>query len=487
MDHSQAPVLDALAAYHRRGEVPFTPPGHKQGRGADPRVLAVLGEDVLRSDVLATAGLDDRRSSAGLLQQAEQLMADAVGAEQTFFSTCGSSLSVKAAMLAVAGPDEKLLVGRDAHKSVISGLILAGIRPIWVEPAWDPDLHLAHPPSAAAFADKLDAHPDARGALVTSPTPYGTCADLAAIAEVCHARGRPLITDEAWGAHLPFHDGLPAWAMNTGADVCVTSVHKMGVGLEQSSVFHLQGDLVDPAVLQARADLLGTTSPSVLIYAALDGWRRQMAEHSHELLDSALQLAQRTRAEIERIEGIHIGGEEDFVGPGKAAEFDPLQLIIDISGLGIDGYHAADWLRDQHHIDLHVSDHRRASAQLSYADDDQTAQKLISALTDLASRAATLPPAAKVEVPDPEHLRLELAHLPRDAFFARTQQVPAGQATGRIAAEMLTPYPPGIPAAVPGERLTRPVLDYLRSGVQAGMVIPDAADTSLGSVRVMTE
>ncbi len=464
MDHSQAPVLDALAAYHRRGEVPFTPPGHKQGRGADPRVLAVLGEDVFRSDVLATAGLDDRRSSAGLLQRAEQLMADAVGAEQTFFSTCGSSLSVKAAMLAVAGPDEKLLVGRDAHKSVISGLILAGIRPIWVEPAWDPDLNLAHPLSVAAFADKLDAHPDAR-----------------------HARGRPLITDEAWGAHLPFHDGLPAWAMNAGADVCVTSVHKMGAGLEQSSVFHLQGDLVDPAVLQARADLLGTTSPSVLIYAALDGWRRQMAERGHQLLDSALRLAQRTRAEIERIEGIHIGGEEDFAGPGKAAEFDPLQLIIDISGLGIDGYHAADWLRDQHHIDLHVSDHRRASAQLSYADDDQTAHTLISALTDLASRAAMLPPAAKVEVPDPEHLRLELARLPRDAFFARTEQVPTGQATGRIAAEMLTPYPPGIPAAVPGERLTRPVLDYLRSGVQAGMVIPDAADTTLGSVRVVTE
>jgi len=115
------------------------------------------------------------------------------------------------------------------------------------------------------------------------------------------------------------------------------------------------------------------------------------------------------------------------------------------------------------------------------------AQTLISALTELASRAAMLPPAAKVEVPGPEHLRLELARVPRDAFFARTEQVPAGQATGRVAAEMLTPYPPGIPAAVPGERLTRPVLDYLRSGVQAGMVIPGAAGTTLDSVRVMTK
>jgi arginine/lysine/ornithine decarboxylase len=173
MDHSQAPVLDALAAYHREEQLPFTPPGHKQGRGADPRVREVLGDAVFRSDVLAISGLDDRTSSNEVLERAQELMADAVHAERTFFSTCGSSLSVKSAMLAVAGPGEKLLVGRDAHKSVVSGLILSGVRPIWVEPQWDASRGLAHPPSPDAFAARLDEHPDARGALVTSPTPYG--------------------------------------------------------------------------------------------------------------------------------------------------------------------------------------------------------------------------------------------------------------------------------------------------------------------------
>src|SRR3954471_15828764 len=212
MDHSKAPVLDALAAYHQDGYLPFTPPGHKQGRGADPRVREVLGDDVFRSDVLATAGLDDRMSSNGVLQRAQELMADAVGAEHAFFSTCGSSLSVKSAMLSVAGPHEKLLVGRDAHKSVVSGLILAGIRPIWVQPQWDPELHLAHPPSAEAFERCFAEHPDARGALVTGPTPYGVSGDLAAITRVSQARDLPLIVDEAWGAHLPFHPELPTWA-----------------------------------------------------------------------------------------------------------------------------------------------------------------------------------------------------------------------------------------------------------------------------------
>ncbi|HEY0694202.1 MAG TPA: hypothetical protein VGD71_34810 [Kribbella sp.] len=489
MDHSEAPVLDALAAYHRREYVPFTPPGHKQGRGVDPRIRAVLGEHIFRSDVLAVAGLDDRTSSGGVVERAQELMADAVGAEQTFFSTCGSSLSVKSAMLAVAGPHEELVVGRDAHKSVIAGLILSGVRPIWAEPCWDPELALAHPPAASEFARLLAEHPDARGVLVTSPTPYGTCADLRAVARACHDRDLPLIVDEAWGAHLPFHPELPIWAMDAGADVCVTSVHKMGSGLEQGSVFHQQGDLVDPHVLKARADLLGTTSPSVLMYAALDGWRRQMVEEGHALLQGALELARSVRREIETIKGLHVHSEE-FLGPDRAAELDPLQIIIDISELGVLGYSAADWLHDHHRINLHISDHRRISAQLTYADDEQSTQTLIRALRDLADHAgsdADLRPAGQVRIPPPAELRLELAHLPRDAFFGRTEQVPVERAAGRVVAEMLTPYPPGIPVAVPGERLNEPVVDYLRTGVAAGMVVPDAVDPGLTSIRVLRE
>ncbi|MFD8077847.1 aminotransferase class I/II-fold pyridoxal phosphate-dependent enzyme [Streptomyces sp. NPDC059718] len=487
MDHSQAPVLEALAAYHATGQTPFTPPGHKQGRGADPRVLEALGEAVFRSDILATSGLDDRTSSHGVLERAQALMADAVGAEHTFFSTCGSSLSVKSAMLSVAGPHEKLVVGRDAHKSVISGLILSGQEPIWVRPEWDPDLHLAHPPSPQAFAAALRDHPDAKGALVTSPTPYGTCADLCAIAEECHRQGKPLIVDEAWGAHLPFHPSLPTWAMDAGADVCVTSVHKMGSALEQTSVFHLQGDLIDPAVLKAREDLLGTTSPSVLLYAALDGWRRQMVEHGHALYDRALAVAEALRGQIQTLDGFHVHGRADFCAPGRAADLDPLQVIVDISALGTTGYRAADWLRAHHGVNLHVSDHRRISAQLTHADHEDTTKVLVTALADLVDHVGDLRPAVPVHIPSPEELTLEQVVLPRDAFFGETEQVPIAEAEGRITAEMLTPYPPGIPAALPGERLNRHVLDYLRTGVEAGMVVPDAADQKVRSIRVAIE
>ena len=413
-------------------------------------------------------------------------MADAVGAEQAFFSTCGSSLSVKAAMLAVAGGGGDLLVSRDAHKSVVAGLVFGGVAPRWIRPRYDARLHLAHPPSPEQVAQAWEEHPDAAGALIVSPTPYGTCADIASIAEVCHARGKPLIVDEAWGAHLPFHPDLPTWAMNAGADVCVVSVHKMGTGFEQGSVFHRRGTLIDPAQLSACADMLMTTSPNVMIYAALDGWRRQMVEHGYAQLAAALTLAADVRRQVEALPGLHVLRDE-FLGAEASHDLDPLHLVIDVSGLDISGYGAADWLREHQHIDMGLSDHRRIEATLSLGDDQQTAARLLSALTALAQAPAAIRRAPKVELPGPGELDLEPAMLPREAFFAAKEAIPADKAVGRIAAEQITPYPPGIPVIIPGERITAALLEYLISGLAAGMQLPDPADPSLRTIRVVAQ
>ncbi|MFF2028706.1 aminotransferase class I/II-fold pyridoxal phosphate-dependent enzyme [Arthrobacter sp. NPDC058192] len=484
MDQNEAPLIDALAEYHRLDRYGFTPPGHRQGRGADPRVREVLGSETFRSDVLASGGLDDRSSSGGYLKKAEQLMAEAVGAEQAFFSTCGSSLSVKAAVLAVAAGKGDLLVSRDAHKSIVAGLVFSGIQPRWIRPQWDPKLHLAHPPSAADVEEMWERYPDAAGALIVSPTPYGTCADIAAIAKVCHDRGKPLIVDEAWGAHLPFHEGLPTWAMNAGADICVVSVHKMGAGFEQGSVYHLQGDLVDPAHLSACADLLMTTSPNAILYSAIDGWRRQMVQQGTDLLGKALALAGRLRRDIDGLPGIHVL-EDELLAAESSHDLDRLQILMDLTGLGISGYQGADWLREHRQLDVGLSDHRRIMATLSMADDEASAQRLMEALKALTEAAPSLPTPAPVALPSPKELELETVVLPRDAFFGPVEDVPAREAVGRVAAEQITPYPPGIPVIVPGERINAAVVDYLESGLQAGMVLPDPADPALHTIRVV--
>jgi arginine decarboxylase len=478
MDHGEAPLLDALAEYHRLDRYGFTPPAHRQGRGIDPRVREVMGLDPFRDDVLVSA-LGDQS-----LQQAEELMADAVGAKHAFFSTCGSSLSVKAAMLAVAGHDGHLILSRDVHKSVVAGMIFSGVQPCWVSPRWDAKLHIAHPPSPEVIAEAWERYPHAKGALIVSPTPYGTCADIEAIAEVCHEHDKPLIVDEAWGAHLPFCEELPTWAMDAGADICVVSVHKMGAGFEQGSVFHVQGDRIDIPHLSACADLLMTTSPNVLLYAAIDGWRRQMVERGSELLHSALALADRLRSDIDALPGMHVLKEE-LLGAEASNDLDRLQIMIELSSLGISGYQAADWLHEHERIDVHLGDHARIIATISTADDEATADRLSRALERLITAADDLPEPKPVKIPDPPALELETVNRPRDAFFSSFEDVKANDAAGRIAAEQITPYPPGIPAILPGERINQEVIEYLLSGLEAGMTLPDPADPDLKTIRVM--
>ncbi|UUU35892.1 ornithine decarboxylase [Streptomyces sp. CA-210063] len=484
MDHSRVPVLEALQEFRRRGDVAYGPPGHKQGRGVDPRVAEILGADVFRSDVLSLNGLDDRRQSRGVLNEAQELMADAVGAEQAFFSTCGSSLSVKTAMLAVAGPGEKLLLSRNAHKSVIAAVVVNGVEPIWVHPEFDTERHLAHPPEPDDVRRRLREHPDAKGMLLITPVDWGTCADVRGVARVCHEFGVPLLVDEAWGAHLPFHPGLPAWGMDAEADLVVTSVHKMGGAIEQSSVFHLQYDRVSPEVLKQREDLLGTTSASTLVYASLDGWRRQMVEQGHELLDAALHRAERIRTAAGDLPGLRPMGRE-VVEEGLAADFDPLKIVIDVRELGISGMQAAEWLRVERHVDVGGSDTCRISASITHADDDETEKILLDALNALVDGADSIERQSAVHLPEPSDLELEQAMVPREAFFAEVEHVPAERAAGRIAAEMISPYPPGVPAIAPGEVITDAVLDHLRSGAEHGVLIPDAADSSIRTLRVV--
>src|SRR4051812_7491226 len=416
MDQHETPIVDALADYHRRDRYGFSPPAHRQGRGVDPAVLEVMGRDPFRDDLLASAGLDDRSSSNGYLKNAETLMAEAVGAEHAFFSTCGSSLSVKAAMLAVAGGRGELLVSRDAHKSVVAGLIFAGVEPRWIKVRYDDELHMAHPPSPEQVEEAWVAHPDAAGALIVSPTPYGTCADLEGIREVCHKRGKPLIVDEAWGAHLPFHGDLPTWAMDAGADVCVVSVHKMGMGFEQGSIYHLQGDLVDPTRLSQCADLLMTTSPNVLLYSAIDGWRRQMVRDGKRLLGDALDLARFVRGEIEQRDGLHVL-QDELLHEQASHDLDILHVLIDLKDVGITGYQAADWVRENCHVDLGLSDHRRVEATLSTADDRDTAGLLLGALDALLEAVPGFDRPPAIDFPSYAELGVEPGPRPRGAFL----------------------------------------------------------------------
>lgn len=258
----------------------------------------------------------------------------------------------------------------------------------------------------------------------------------------------------------------------------------MGMGFEQGSVFHVQGDLIDRTLLSACADLLMTTSPNVLIYSALDGWRRQMVQEGHELLGAALRVAERARRDLDQIPDIEVL-DDVLLGHQASHDLDRLQVLMDIEGTGATGYQAADWLREHRLLDLGLSDHRRILATLSMADDDTSIDALVEGVRAWREQLDPGDAAPPIRLPSPSEIQLETVMLPRDAFFGPLESVPAAEASGRIAAEQLTPYPPGIPVVVPGELIDDAVVDYLRSGVAAGMNVPDAADQSLRTIRVV--
>jgi len=474
MDQTKTPVLDAIEQYRRDDKYTFALPGHRLGRGLDDRTAAVLSRSTFEADVIM---------AKQAVSEAEELMADAVGARHAIFTTAGSSISIHTAMLTVTGPGKKILVDRNVHKSVVASLILAGADPVWLRPRWDAERQVAHPATASDVEEMLQAHPDVSAVLMITPTEYGTGADVHGIADICHRRAIPLLVDEAWGAHFPFHPDLPTAAIQGGADIAVQSLHKADGGLCQASQILVGGDLIDPVDLRLRLDLITTTSPSALLYGSIDGFRHRMVDHGRTLLDQTLQRVHTLRARLEKVGGLTVM-DDSIIGHDGVAEWDPLKLSVDVSALGITGYQAKDWLESTRRLTAQLGDSRRVVLSLTYSDDEAALDRLGEALEALA---ADPPPndRPKPKIPPLEQFNLEQAMNPRAAYFAETEQV--ADAAGRIAAEMISPYPPGVPAVLPGERFNQPVIDYLRAGLGAGMTLPDASDPELKTFRVVRE
>ena len=474
LDQDATPVLDAISSIREEGTYPFSLPGHRFGRGIDERTAAVLSRGAFEADVIMA------KSSVG---EAEELYAAAVGARDAVFTTCGSSISIHTCLLTIIGPGEKLLVDRNVHKSVVASLILAGARPVWLRPSWDHERQIAHPATTEAVEQALEDDPEIRAVMLITPTEYGTGADVKGVAQLCHARGLPLMVDEAWGGHFGFHPDPPTAAVEAGADLSVQSLHKADGGLCQASMILVGGDLVDTVDLRLRLDLITTTSPSPLMFGSIDGWRRHLALDGKELIDGALKRADAMRRRLGAIEGFTVIGEEIHETKG-VAEWDPLKLSVDVSALGVTGYQVKEWLQSECHIAAQLGDARRVVFSLTYADDDEAMERLAEAMEKLvASPPQDQRPAPAI--PPLEELDLEQAMSPREAFFAETEQVQ--DPVGRIAAEMVSPYPPGVPAVLPGERFNQAVVDYLRAGKAAGMTIPDASDPDLATFRVVRD
>ena len=482
----QTPYLDALLAYAGREPGRYHVPGHKGGPGADPGLRELAGEAALRDDIPSLIQGIDVGPEPTPFQRAQRLAAEAWGAKRSWFLINGASQGNQASCLALAHAGERVIVQRNVHSSVIDGMVLGGMRPAWVAPELDPDLGVAHCLTAEALAEAFEQHPDAVGAVIVSPTYFGACADVAALAAVCHEHGAPLVADEAWGAHLRFHPGLPPDAVSAGADLIVSSTHKIVGSLTQSAILHLGGDLVDENVVDRCISLVESTSPSSLLSGSLDAARRMAAVHGEELLGETIAALRAAREEIRGIPGLDVL-DESMVGVAGVAGWDPLRLSIDVRGTGSTGYRLAQVAREHDDINFELFAENVAVAVFGMgAPATPQVGRLVAALRRAVEEIGHDPPAERPEFAPPPPWG-EPVLTPRNAFLGPQEVVAFDRAEGRIAAESLAAYPPGIPNVLPGERLTRETLDYIAESVAHGGHVRGATDRLLATLRVARE
>ena len=480
-----APLAEAVLRYAGLGVLPCHTPGHKGGRGAHPLLHRFFTEEGLCADVSLAAELDDLHAPTGCIRAAEELAAEAYGADAAYFMVNGTTGAIHTMLMASLVPGDVVLVPRNVHRSIVGAMILTGVRPVYLQPEIDTRLGIAMGVSLQAVEEAVRTHPEARAVLLVYPTYYGVATELSAIADVLHAHDMLLLVDAAHGAHFAFSDELPPSAMEAGADLSAESTHKLLGSLTQTSMLLARGGRVPAERIRAASGIMQSTSPNEILLTSLDLARAQMAADGRERLAAAICCADELRCRINEIPGLWSFGADDMGAPGMAA-LDPLKITVQVTGLGLSGFAAEAELR-QRNIACELADARNVLLLLSYADGAREAERIFAALRDMAASCAPMctsrGAASFLALPPIPETVLS----PRDAYFARGERVPVEHAEGRIAAETIVFYPPGIPVLAPGDRIDAETLRYLGAMKAIGARVVGAADASLATIMVIAE
>ncbi len=476
----RAPIYMALENYRRKRVVPFDVPGHKQGRG-NPELAEFLGQSCLSIDVNSMKMLDNLIHPVSVIREAEDLAAAAFGAAAAFFMVNGTSSAVQAMVMSTVDPGDKIILPRNVHRSAINALVLARAVPVYVNPGVETNLGIPLGMAAVDVERAIKANPTAKAVLVNNPTYYGVCADLPAIVRLAHAAGMKVLVDEAHGTHLHFCDDLPPAAMDAGADMAALSLHKTGGSLTQSSLLLLgEKMLPDHGYVRQIINLTQTTSASYLLLSSLDLTRRLLALRGAEIYGRVVKYADYARKEINAIGGYDAFGREKIDGKAFYG-FDATKLAVHTRSLGLAGIEVYDILRDEYNIQVEFGDLSNFLAILSVGDRPVAIERLIAALADI-KRLYRKAPAGLLSG---EYVEPHPVMTPAKAFYAKTEVVSLAASLGRVSAESIMCYPPGIPILAPGELVSREVLDYIEYAREKGSNLTGTEDPAVERLHVV--
>ncbi len=461
------PLVDALRDIMAQKQVSFHMPGHKGGRLFPPPFSGCMAA----MDTTEIPGLDNLQAPEGVIKQAEELAAEAFQSDACFFLVNGSTSGIHIMMMSAFQPGDEVLLPRNCHKSVWGGLVLSGAVPVYLLPKYDEEYGWATHVTPEIVQQAVRKHPDARGMILTNPNYYGMCPRMKEIRRILNGHHMQMLVDEAHGAHLIFHPGLPPSAAECGADFWVQSAHKTLPALTQSAYLQVRLAGRDSAEGPSRtavlprveqvSRMLQSTSPSYLLMASLDWARDYMAEQGKAALDRLLGNLEWTRAELR---DLGIETMENYRRP-EILGMDPTRLVLDLSDLGRTGYEGEQMLREAG-VQVEMSDAHRVVLITTVADEKADFEKLVRACRSLSAhprKTGRKGNSLSISREIPEQML-----SPKETFGKSKEYVPLKRANGRICGGLVGAYPPGIPRFCPGERVDAAGIEELLETEERG-------------------
>ena len=474
------PIHEAIVYHMNTRMVHFDVPGHKGGRG-NPELTKFLGEQCLKADVNSTKTLDNLIYPTSIIKGAEELAAEAFGAESVFFMVNGTTAAVQSMIMSTCKAGDKIILPRNVHRSSINALIVCGAIPVYVNPGVEHKLGIPLGMGMKDIEAAIKKNPEAKAILVNNPTYYGICSNLKGIVKLAHDHGMRVLVDEAHGAHFYFGEELPISAMAAGADMAAVSMHKSGGSLTQSS-FLLCGKGIDSAYVRQIINLTQTTSGSYLLMASLDIARKQMYLHGKEIVAKTLELAEYARNEVNRLGG-YLAFSKELVNDDTIFDFDRTKLSVNTTSLGLAGIEISDLLQEDYDILIEFGDIGNFLAVISAGDRASTIERLISALADIKRRYSK----DKTDMLTYEYINPNVALTPQKAFYSNKKEIPLTKSASYISGEFIMAYPPGIPILAPGERITQEIIDFILYAKDKGCVLTGPKDMTLENINVVID
>lgn len=458
---NSTPLFDALEAYIKSNKISFHTPGHKHGKSIFPKFKKLVNDYFFKMDLSSSCQfeIDTLYYPYGPIKSAQNLAAKDYGADTSFFLINGTTVGNQTMILSTVNSGEEIIIPRNAHKSVIAGIILSGAIPHYIVPETNKEIDLIYNITPLSVEKALSMYPKAKAILVTSPSYHGITTNLKKIASIVHKQNKILLVDEAHGPHLKFSSLLPLSALESGADMCVQSIHKIISGLSQGSILHIKGKRINVEKVENFLQMLQTTSPSYIILASLDLARYQMAKEGEKKIKKVIELSYKLKKSIKKLDCFYVL-EKDDLDPDF--DLDQMKITILIKNNLFSGYFLENILRKEYNIQVELSTHNSILLLISIGNDKEDIEKIIAALKDISYKKKF--PKNKILKKEINFNSFPLSKMimsPRQAIFKPYKLVPLKKAKGNICAEIIYFYPPGIPILIPGEQITNEIIDYL--------------------------